>query len=250
MGANRAYWTWGLLLVGLLGFGTAFLGTWYEVASDPPQFSFNAPGVPNQGSQVEPARWLLHTDMWHPLHFMEEGGAGDPAGYEDVPRLAQVLDLSRTFFLIGLVGALVATVGLLFRVRGLVDGKGLLASVAVVSVLFLGFGVVYFAANIADAYNEELDENWGSSPEVAFVTFGTDTEDGTWRNATSAPRAGWMGGALGTAAFTAAFGFVFATELRGAREVLTDDEAAAAAYERQTAERAHVLDRIRAGGQR
>lgn len=251
MGVKRVYWTWGLLLVAFIGIGISFFGNWYGMAADGDDDSAFANSRffrDDARSGIEDPRQMIHTDFWTPAHIMQEGGAGRTADYEQVPFTAQVLGVLRIFYLIGLVGLVAASVGLLFRLRGLIDGKGVLATLAVFSILFMGFGVTYFSVNIAEAYNKQLDDDAGSSPELAFFTFGTDSEDGEWSNVTSAPGVGWWGAVVGVLASAGAFGFVFATDLRRAREVLIDDEAAAERYRAATEERRHVLDRIREGG--
>jgi amino acid transporter len=251
MGVKRLYWAGGLLLLGLVSIGLSLGGHWYVVESDlPPQPGsafMRQWGLTQQQADIDDPRQQYHTSLWTEVHFMIEGSGGTTHDHERVPFIAQVLTITQTFFIIGLVGLSIAVVGLLFRARGIADGKGVVAAFATISLAFLAFGVVYFAFQIPGAYEQQLNNDWGSSPELGFYTFGSETEDGSWSNVFSGPGLGWYAAAVGVVALVASFALVYAQDLRRASEALLDDEVAADRMI-QAERRPHVLDRIRQGG--
>jgi len=251
MSPRRVFLIWALLAVGLLLLGGAMASRWYHFHSDsvgnaftnlPPGFGFDPD---DDEGPIEPPAYLLHTDFMHDAHQQDAGGGGSALDEEDAPYIAQVTTILRTFYIIGFVGLVIATVGLLFRMRGVGEGKGLVATLAVLSIVSVGFSVLHFSINIADAYNEELEEGLGESPDIAFWSAGIGSDEGVWQNVTSGPHVGWYIAILGIASIATGFALVYADDLRRARAVLTDDEAAAAQYAQATERRAHVLDRIR-----
>lgn len=222
MKAVRVYWVWALLLVGIVGLAGGLTARWYAFDAETPE-SNNF--VRQFGAEFVPPAFQLHTEFWTAGHQQPEGLPGTAGNADVFPHLAQVMGVTRVFYLVGAVGIAIATVGLLFRMRGLPDGKGVVASLAILSVMSVVGGAAYFAMEMPGAYNDYLETQRGESPEIAFITLGIDSNGGAWENATSGPRAGWLMGLGGAASITGAFVVAFSADVRRAKQLITDDTA-------------------------
>ncbi len=247
MSPRRVYWVWSLLAVGLVALLVAASSRWYGFEAD----TSDEGGFFGDGDGVDAPRLQLHTDFWIDGHLQFETFGGGGGGADQFPRIAQVMETFRLFYLVGLVGAAAATVGLLFRLRGLPERKAFVATLAAFSAGAIVFAVTVFSLQIPDAYERELEDVRGERPDLALFTLGEPDEGATWSDAESRPGAGWYIAIVGTLAFGAAFVLAYLGDIRRLSTVLTDDAAAAENYARVTRQRdAQGIERFRKEGGR